>query len=272
MASSLIPWSVRAVVLALATLALVAVSDAQTAPNGDKPRLSEYQAALGRYYEKPFDIPTFIHDWEKSSRRSENVVLGFLTGLFAKHPEQADKLAAGTFQPPTQLAIILSLQRADRVPEAKRVAERWGWSAQQVASITPVPLLNQIKADHPEVFDALWAASFAGADARYVRPIYDFYVRTASEEGIDAADMTTIALARHSGDVGTVRALASKYSQSVFPRVVYAASALWSLESNARQHAFVAAALDGFLKEQPDSKATKALQEYRDRVRAMGGQ
>jgi hypothetical protein len=255
------------VALVLVVTAAILPVSAQNAPAISQPRLSEYQAALGRYYEKPFDIPRFILDWQGKGRPVEDTVIGFLAGVFAGHPDQIEKVAAGSYQPLTQVPLIRSMFLAGKALEARRTAERWGWGADKVAEMPAITPLHQMKVERPEAFDVLWAASFAAGDARYLRPVYDYYVDVVGQDGVDAADIATIALARHADNREAVRALAPKYPRETFIRVVYASSALWSLESNSRQHKFVATALDGYATEQPDGKAAKALQDYRSRMR-----
>lgn len=60
-----------------------------------------------------------------------------------------------------------------------------------------------------------------------------------------------------------VMATLTKYPPGILVRVGNAAEALLSLESNARQHKFVAAALDNYVKEQPAGPAAKGLDELR---------
>ena len=60
-----------------------------------------------------------------------------------------------------------------------------------------------------------------------------------------------------------MEALKNKYPQDTFMRVVFASSALWSLDSNARQHKFVAAALNDFQKGKAGSPASAGLAEMR---------
>jgi acetyl-CoA synthetase len=75
-------------------------------------------------------------------------------------------------------------------------------------------------------------------------------------------DLITV-VARHRRDNQTTAELGKKYSREIFIRIAFAASALWSLESNASQHKFIAAALDGYVKEQPNSPAARGLIDLR---------
>jgi hypothetical protein len=122
------------------------------------------------------------------------------------------------------------------------------------------------------LFDVLWAASFATGDLAYVRLIYDYYDSVASMDGVDVRDLVAISILRGRPDKDAMKAIKRKYSQDTFMRVVFAASALWSLESNARQHGFVAAALDLYAKENPDSPTTLGLAEMRKAAAARAAQ
>ena len=123
--------------------------------------------------------------------------------------------------------------------------------------------LRQAKANHPSSFDVLWAASFATGDPAYVRPIYDYYESVATLPGVDVRDLVSIFMLRHRPNKEAMEALKNKYPQDTFIRVVFASSALWSLDSNARRRKFVAAALSGYQKEKPGSPASAGLAEMR---------
>ena len=77
----------------------------------------------------------------------------------------------------------------------------------------------------------------------------------------------TLAQARTRPSKEVSEALTKKYPRERLRWVVFAASALWSLDSNARQHRFVAAALDQFVKEAPNGPAAKGIAAMRAAAR-----
>ena len=238
---------------------------AQSAPQGGSQaaNLDELSAAVARYYEKPFDIPKFLSAWESSGARGTPGILGFLAGVCAKHPAKIHTRVTARLNRETQAVVIQSLRLAGRVADAKRAAEQWGWPPEQIAPITPVRPLREMKAEAPAHFDTFWGASFATGDAAYVRPIYDYFATIANQPDIDARDIVVVAVATHRRDADAVQAVAKKYPRDTTVRIIYAASALWSLESNGRQHKYAATALDRYTKENAGTAAIKALEQMR---------
>jgi hypothetical protein len=244
---------------------LSALSAQQTRPDAKAvPSLRELETAVSRYYEKPLDILQFLARWEQSGGPGRDAIMGFLAGVFVKHPAEIQRVtSAENLGRMAQAAVVQGLRLADRYPEALGAAAGWGWPQNQIEQIIPVRPLRQAAAEHPSTFDVLWAASFATGDEVYVRPIFDYYAATAGNWDIDVRDIVTIAIARHRPNKDAVEAIAKKYPRETTMRIVFAASALWSLESNARQHRFVADALDRYAKGHPHPTAERGLNELR---------
>ena len=245
----------------LAALPQSRAQDARGNPNA--PNIGTFGSAMTRYYETPSDLAWLLADWEQAGGPSRNAMMGFLAGLFAKHPERIKVATATKLGRQVQAAVVQGLLFADRYPEAIAAAKGWNWPPEQMAHIKPFTPLRQAKPTQPGTFDILWAASFATGDEAYVRPIYDFYDTVASMAGIDVRDMVTIVLMRGTRNKEAFDAIKQKYPQETLMRVISASSALWSLESNARQHTFVAAALDRYVKEKPGSPASEGVAEMR---------
>lgn len=255
----------------IARLILVAVSlSAPAALAQDAPKrvttyanVGELERALARYYERSFDVPQFLSEWERLGAPAREGMAGFLAGLFAKYPDRIRPAAAAKLGLEGQVAVIQGLRFAGKHTEAINAAKQWNWPPEQIAPITPLQPLRGMKAEGPVAFDIMWAASFATADAAYVRPIFDYYASVAAQPEIDVRDIVAVVMAKHRPNNEAIQALAKKYPRETFMRLLYASSALWSLESNARQHKFVAAALDRYAKDLPTSPATQGLAELR---------
>ncbi len=230
------------------------------------PNLRDLGATISRYYEKPVDLPRLLADWEQAGGPGRDSMMGFLAGLFTKRPEQIKTATAAKLGRPAQAAVIQGLRLAGRHPEAIAAAKSWDWTPEQMAPITPMRPLGEVKPTQPGSFDIFWAASFATGDEAYVRPIYDFYDAVAATDGIDVRDIVAVVTLRARRDTAGLEAIKQKYPDATFRRVVNASSAPWSLESNARQHKFVAAALDRYAKEKPGSPAIEGLAELRKAV------
>jgi hypothetical protein len=250
----------EALVTVCAVLAAATIAFAQTGGSQPSPPIIP---RIERYYEQPFDVPAFLQAWENAGRPGTDAVLGFLAGVLARQPDQTAKVAGVTLERPGQLIVVQALRFAQKTDEAKAYAEKRGWSADEIARIAPVRPLLAIRPEEPSHFDTFWGASFATGDAAYVRPIYDYYAGALSEPDIDVNDIVTIVVSRTRPNKEATDAIVTKYPRERLRWVVFASTALWSLESNARQHAFVAAALDQYVKEAPASPAAKGLAAVR---------
>jgi hypothetical protein len=62
-----------------------------------------------------------------------------------------------------------------------------------------------------------------------------------------------------------LQGLRAKYGEDFARQIIYAASALWALQSNARQHNFVDQAVTQFINERQGTPAAKALTALRPR-------
>lgn len=255
----------------LALLLLVALGAQCTSLAQNAPRqsdqsmdLSALTVAMTRYYERPVDILTMLTSWEKLGGPGPDAMMGFLAGYFAKYPDRIPQVTKAPLGQKAQLFVVQGLRLADRVNDARVAAWHWNWPANEHAKITSVTPLAKAKATGAQVFDVMWGASFATGDATYVRPIYDFLSGIISEPGTDVSDIITmVAFKNRVASQDAVKLIAAKYPKETFVRIAHASSALWSLESNGRQHKFVATALEQYAKQQPQSPAIKALDEVR---------
>jgi hypothetical protein len=222
--------------------------------------LSQLTAAMTRYYQRPSDIVTILTSWEKLGGPGADNMMGFLAGCFATKPDQIGRVTKAPLGQKAQLVVVKGLRLADRTNDAKAAASHWNWPASEVAKLNPAILVTK----GAQTFDVMWGASFATGDATYVRPIYDYLAAFLSEPGVNAADvMTMVAVKLRIANPEAVKEMAGRYPKETFIQVAHAASALWSLESNARQHKFVAAALEQYAKKQPQSPAIKAIDDVK---------
>jgi hypothetical protein len=257
--------------LRLALLLLVPVMGsaspllAQDAQNSASPLppVRELETTLSRYYEEPFDVPRFLREWQNQLGAFFSRHMGFLAGLFAKHPEKIETVTGEKLDPRAQFIVVEGLRMADRHDQAVAAAARWGWSQDRIATIRPGFPLHRLRPDQPMTFDMFWGASYATGDASYVRPIYDYYASVAARPDIEVRDIVMFAVKGKSRPDNEVMAILRKYPPGILVQLGNAAEALLSLESNARQHKFVAAALDRYVKEQPAAPAAKGLNELR---------
>jgi hypothetical protein len=248
---------------ALAAPSASLAQSAQQAPAGSMDS-RQLETAMMRYYERPVDLPTMLMSWEQLGGPGTDSMMGFLAGYFAKYPDRIPQVTKAPLGQKAQLFVVQGLRLADRTNEARAAAQQWNWPASEAARITPVePLIKKKIAIAPH-FDVMWGASFATGDAVYVRPIYDYLSAFFSEPGTDVGDVVTMVAFKHRvASQDAMKQLAGKYPKETFVRIAHASSALWSLESNARQHKFVAAALEQYAKQQPQNPAVKAIDDVR---------
>jgi hypothetical protein len=81
---------------------------------------------------------------------------------------------------------------------------------------------------------------------------------TFANEGDHAKDMILL-----QKDKNNARQLLEKYGKEKAIELFFISSALWSLNSNARQHAFVASMVNDYVQKHPASPAAQALVEMR---------
>jgi len=184
-------------------------------------------------------------------------MIGFLAVLFAKYPNQVDAMIPPDLAPRLQGAVAVALYLAGRADKAREIADRIKSAGLGTVSFENVPkTLDTVEARVPNDFDVLWGASFASGDPRYCLKILDRFAAFANVDG-HAEDTVAVIKARAAN--ADLRWLLEKRGEASARDIVLMASALWSLDSNARQHEFVRSALDSYIKSHPDTPASQAL-------------
>jgi hypothetical protein len=264
---------------ALAALSLVAVSallipestTAQTS-QGLTPFLDPsdqgLSARVSTFYRNPRldDVPKLLAAWgaSASARRADGMppMIGFVAGLAEKYPAQIDKMFPSSLAQNVQAVVVTGVQIGGRSDRAEALARSYGWSQQNVAAAAARGrTLRDIEIKSANALDILWGASFATGDPRHVRRIADFYASVANRSDVAIDDLVTIVRTVHTKQ-GDLRWVRQKYGDSALMQIVLAATALWALESNARQHPFVRQTVDRFLianSEKPAAKGLKLL-------------
>jgi hypothetical protein len=198
-------------------------------------------------------------------------VVGFFGVIFRKHPEWIDKLTSGRLDGKTAESISAALRLAGQAGKAPglqtRLAEA-GSDAKLKAELAQLPSrLEDLRVATPTHIDILWGASFASGDGRYPRTIIEFFARTANRSELVALDVAKIALAMLGGSKEILTQMRGKYGDAPAREMVFAATALWALTTNAQRHAFVDKAVADYVQEQAGSHAAKALSALRPNTR-----
>jgi hypothetical protein len=115
----------------------------------------------------------------------------------------------------------------------------------------------------PTHLDLLWGASFASGDERYARMVADFLATTANRSEPVAIDVAKAVVAIMGGPQEPLRRLKDKYGDQVAREIIFAATAIWGLESNARQQPFIDEFLTRYVAENSSTLTAKLLTALR---------
>jgi tetratricopeptide (TPR) repeat protein len=160
--------------------------------------------------------------------------------------------------------LATSLKLAGQDARAQSLADHLKTSGAPAPDLRYVPSsLDAVAASGPNEFDLLWGASFASGDPRYTLKILDHFAAIANVDG-NAEDMVTIARTFGTGaDIGWLK---KKRGAQKAGDLIAQSTALWALNSNARQHEFIRNAVGKYITTRPEEPASKALialaQEY----------
>lgn len=190
-------------------------------------------------------------------------VVGFFAAVCIAHPDKFSRLVPSDLKPKMSVAIATAVKLCgnERVAAALRqTLERSPPDEQMAAALAGLPSrLSDVRVSHPTHLDIHWGASFATGSPRHVAAITDFFAQAANQSEAVAVDIAQIVIEMMGGPKGTLAQLRGKYGTDGAIRMAYAASALWALQSNARQHAFVDQYVRKYMADNPDTPATKAL-------------
>ncbi|GAC1336536.1 MAG: hypothetical protein NVSMB26_23240 [Beijerinckiaceae bacterium] len=258
----------RSIVLAgivLGSIAAVMIAPALAQKSDEAAEARAVGDAMNTFYKaarKP-DIGTLIARWERLGSSDQPAALppmiGFLAAYFQRNPDQIDRISRHSLGRKGEIVMLLALEASGNKTATHRVAAKWRWKDEDIAKLASVKPLDQLVASSPSDLDTLWGASFATGDPAYVRKIYDFYARTANSPKIDLGDIVRVVEARRDNKPDSLRGIGERYPAEVARDIVFAASALWSLISNAALHPFVKAEIDGIEKDAGDTNAVKAM-------------
>ena len=190
-------------------------------------------------------------------------VAGFYAFVFRKFPGDIDKLippapdakAAETLA----AALRLSGNQAAQEKFRPRLAQT-GRDLQLAAVFANLPSrLEELQITTPSNLDILWGAAFASGDAKFVVMIIDYFARTANLDEEIARDIVRTVVAMSGGSREVFNELRGRYGVLAARQVVFASSALWAIQSNARQHDFVERVVTTYIDEHPGTLAQTAL-------------
>jgi hypothetical protein len=196
-----------------------------------------------------------------------------LTGFFAvicrTYPDKFESLIPADLKPKTAVAVVAAVRLCGNESMSKRLRpklERSGTDEPLKTALSGLPpRLDDLRVATPTHLDLLWGASFASGDTRYVAMIADFFAQTANRSEDIAIDVAETALAMIGGPKDKAGKLRGKYGDDGARQIIYAASALWALQSNAQQHVFVDRFVTKYISDHAGTPAAKALAALRPR-------
>jgi hypothetical protein len=197
------------------------------------------------------------------SREAYPLIAGFFAVVFRLHPDDVEKLMPQSLDARTAetiaAALRLSGNRAKYQGFEPRLAAT-GRDLDVAGLFVNLPSrFEELQITAPSSLNILWGAAFASGDATFVRMILDYFARTANLDDEIGRDIVQTVAALTGGPRDIFLQMRQRYGVLGARRVVFAAEALWSLQANAGQHAFVNDVVAKYVAEHPGTPAEKAL-------------
>jgi hypothetical protein len=222
-------------------------------------------ARLVGFIEK-YDAPPVERKWD-----AYPPLVGFFAVIFRKHPDWIERLVPARLNARMGETVTAAIQLAGNPAKAASLRPRLaqaGSDAQLKGEYARLASrLEDLRVVMPTHLDILWGASFASGDGRYAGMIIDFFARTANRSERIAIDVAQTAIALMGGPKESVRELRGRHGDDLAREIIYAATALWALQSNARQHPFVDEVVAKYVQEHGGTPAEKALSALRPKKR-----
>lgn len=190
-------------------------------------------------------------------------VAGFYAFVFRKYPADVEKLIPQAPDAKVAETLAAALRLSSNTAEYEKFLPRLaqtGRDLQLAAVFANLPSrLEDLQITTPSNLDILWGASFASGDAKYVVMIIDYFAKTANLDEEIARDIVRTVIAMAGGPREIFNELRTRYGVLAARQVVFAASALWAIQSNARQHEFIDHVVTTYIDQHPNTLAQKAL-------------
>jgi hypothetical protein len=190
-------------------------------------------------------------------------VAGFYAFVFRRFPDDVEKLIPQAPDAKAAETLAAALRLSGNSAEYERFLPRLaktGRDLQLAAVFANLPSrLEELQITTPSNLDILWGAAFASGDAKFVVMIIDYFARTANLDEEIARDIVRTVLAMAGGPREIFNELRTRYGVLAARQVVFASSALWAIQSNARQHEFVERVVTTYIDNHPGTLAQKAL-------------
>jgi hypothetical protein len=236
--------------------------------NAQPPALGSETNELMTYFYKdprPERLVGFLAKYDAAAPRWDAFppAVGFYAFVFRTHPEWIERLLPDQLSPRTAATVAAALRLSGNKVTAPVLLSRLNGVTSDhtlLVELTGLPArLEDLRISTPTHLDILWGASFASGDPSFVRPILQYFAETANGSPAMAVDVLKIAIAIAGGPKEVLGELRGRYGDALARQAIYAATALWALESNARQHPFVERAVTQYVGDNPGTPAARVL-------------
>lgn len=191
---------------------------------------------------------------------------GALAVVFRKHPASIETLVPAALTDKSAEAVSAALVLAGQRSMLQKLQPRLaaaGSDATLKSELAGLPdTLDKLSVKTPTHLDLLWGAAFASGDERYPTRVAEFVAQTANRSEQTAIDIAqaVIVMTRGPGGQGDfMKGLRGKYGDRGMVEIIIAASGLWALASNARNHPFVVSAAEKYVQAHAGTPASKAI-------------
>ena len=188
---------------------------------------------------------------------------GLLAAVFKSHPEHIDRLVPIVANAEASYALITAARLSGQPAKAEMLRARFaslGFDQTLNAEFADIPTrFEDLRITRPTHLDILWGASFAAGDSRYVTPIIDYFAAAANTSEPVAIDIVKTTIEITGGPKGTIAGLKAKYGDAQTMQLIFAATALWAITANSRQHDYVRQTVARYIGDRPGTPATKTL-------------
>jgi hypothetical protein len=190
-------------------------------------------------------------------------VAGFFAFVFRTYPDKVDNLIPDTPDAKAAEAIAAALRLSGNQAMYEKFLPRLAKTGRDPALasvfVNLPPKLEELKITTPSNLDILWGAAFASGQAKFVVMIIDYFAQTANLDDSVALDVVRTVTAMASGSREIFDQLRGRYGVLAARQVVFAASALWAIQTNAREHEFINRVVATYIAQHPGTPAQKAL-------------
>lgn len=194
---------------------------------------------------------------------------GFLAVVFRAKPNEIERLLPSRLDTKSAATFAAALVLSDNQPllaKLKGKLDSAGSDEKLRTEFAGLPArLEDIRIRTSTHLDILWGASFASGDGRYARMIVDFFARTANRSEPIAMDVARTAIAMMGGPKDIFGELKPRYGNDLTVEIIIAGTALWGIQANAREHAFIDQVVTKYISEQAGTHAAQALAATRPR-------